>query len=191
MQPTAPFVHGSATSKNAAIKITPKQPSIAFRVFEAISAAAINGLTSKEAEAQLRGLHQTISARFNELNAAGCIRLNGMVRNGSEVYITSGVAFHHYQAWLKAKTKKQKNPAPPSQNSGLTLYEMTVLSRARAYAKACRSNTSVDATREGLLEAARWVDLAVRALYEPFKIWPKNCGRGVSGTSIGHAPFVL
>ncbi len=68
------------TSRLAALTILPKAASLRRQVLELIVAAGDRGVTCPEAEMGLGGVHQTISARINDLLVGGWVRDSGVRR---------------------------------------------------------------------------------------------------------------
>jgi hypothetical protein len=98
----APFNRGSATSEGASDFIEPHRETQAARIFKHLSVRASGGLTCAEIEAALGLLHQSASARYNDLANAGCIQPVGVQRGTppSEVYIVvPGAKFDRFREW--------------------------------------------------------------------------------------------
>lgn len=98
----APFNSGSTTSEGAADFIEPYRASQAARIFKHLSVRAHGGLTCAEIEAALGLLHQSASARYNDLANAGCIQPVGAQRGTppSEVYVVvPGARFDRFREW--------------------------------------------------------------------------------------------
>lgn len=97
-----PFNRGSATSEGAADFIEPHRATQAKRIFDHLSTRARGGLTCAEIEEALDLLHQSASARYNDLANAGCIQLVGAQRGTppSEVYVVvPGAKFDRFLEW--------------------------------------------------------------------------------------------
>lgn len=98
------FNRGSATSEMAADYIEPHRASQARRIFDHLKHKAPKGLTCAEIEAALGLLHQSASARYNDLANAECIKFAGIQRGTppSEVYVVvPGATFDRFRQWQK------------------------------------------------------------------------------------------
>jgi len=76
----APYVKGSATSKEAAASIISKLSNLELKVYEYVQAQGITGSTCDEAEIALGMSHQTCSARFRGLVLKEAIHDSGAKR---------------------------------------------------------------------------------------------------------------
>ncbi len=114
----AAFARGSATSKAAAVKISPHRVTIAERIYNAITESqwnAVKGLTCAEVETKLNLKHQTASARIHEMAKAGVLKATGRVRVGSEIYVIQlGKSFSQYNDWMKKRPSKSAKPSTES-----------------------------------------------------------------------------
>jgi len=66
--PTAPYVRGSETSREAADSIKPHANTLCRKILDSI-VLSTSGLTCDEAERHLQLSHQTCSARFRDLSS--------------------------------------------------------------------------------------------------------------------------
>lgn len=142
--PRAPFVRGSATSEGGADFIEPHRESIAERIWNHL-AGIPTGLTCAETESALSVIHQTASARFNELTEAGCLQPAGTYRGTppSEVYVVvPGVTFDRYRAWVRSQKAGKKS----------SKGEALILAASRAWV-ASDGQEHEDEAREALLDA--------------------------------------
>jgi hypothetical protein len=142
------FNRDSATSEMAADYIEPHRASQAKRIFDHLKIRAPGGLTCAEIEATLKLLHQSASARYNDLANAGCIKLIGAQRGTppSEVYVVvPGASFDRFRQWQQGNR--------PSTDSRAAAKRL--LKAARSFVEAHTRKASLLAVTEEL-HAAAW-----------------------------------
>ena len=139
------FNRGSATSEMAADYIEPHRSSQAKRIFNHLKIHG--GLTCAEIEGALNLLHQSASARFNDLANAGCIKLVGAQRGTppSEVYVVvPGASFDRFRQWQQGIRSSTDSRAA----------EKRLIKAARGFVKAHTQKGALPAAIEALHDAA-------------------------------------
>lgn len=81
IEPTAPYVRRSATSRAAAVAIDEHTDTIRERVFDFISAQGVFGATRDEVELALHLSGNTVRPRVKELLRANRVKHAGLQRN--------------------------------------------------------------------------------------------------------------
>lgn len=141
------FNRGSETSEMAADFIEPHRAPQAKRIFDHLKVRAPNGLTCAEIEVALGLLHQSASARCNDLTKANCIKLAGVQRGEplSEVHIVvPGATFERFRQWHQGNRSSVDSRAAAKR----------LLKAARSFVDAHTRKERLPAATEELHDAA-------------------------------------
>jgi len=91
-----PFVRDSETSREAAVSMIEKAPSIRRKVWQFIHARGGHGATADEVQASMKIMGRTVTPRIIELRMRGRLKLSGGTRKtrsgrNAQVYISTAL----------------------------------------------------------------------------------------------------